>query len=566
MVGMSAFFAGSFHNLFITQQKLSDTQGQFSLNEIIRSKFTDVKSVIDTGFLQTDTSDGQLPFTYIEKSSDNKLVFKDFFIFNGLYGSKSSDEFKDEIDNPAGITYITSSSKYYVTAPLENAIYECTTLPNSCDALSIPGLELNQPTGITSATIGTKDYLFVADSGNNRVIKINLTDLPLDYSALVDEGLNYPTGVAYWNGLPYPYIFIADTYNNKVKKISPSVAGDTLITVVGEGDDKTCTGTAKYCKLTFPTGLAVDQANNALYIADTGKNRILKISEPSSDLSSYKVDFTLDTATEISQINFSFPTATSLKNPPSITNDLHAGRYNTVGTTYAYLLSTPILNGDLTKDCTPATDPPSPTEFCFERFTVSDENNLFRDDDEIILGTDPFIFIVDFINLPNEVHVTDTSKKTAYAAGTMAKLTKEFSAGPYEFDFNLTDSDFNIFNNVNVEVFDGDGDSIKKVSQTFTIGNGILGTDEDRIEVSSTGLDYPTGLGFSSVDGLHISDTHTFYTDKINSFDYTSDFDIESLSFTIKNTGTILETTIVTDAPEETDKKTYKLNATLSEL
>ena len=557
MVGMSAFFAGSFHNLFITQQKLSSTQGQFVLTEIIRDKFTDVKSAVETGtgdaLLQNNITKDQLPFTYIKKDGD-KLVFKDFFIFNGMYGDTPSADYT-AVPNPAGITNI--GTDYYITSPTENKIYKCSA-PTVCPVFMAN--ELNQPTGIT--TNGTD--LFVADSGNDRVIK--LTPPATTYIVLA-ENLNYPTGLALYSG---NQLFISDTYKNRIIKIQTNfppvtypLSESELITVAGLGDDDSCTNTALYCKLNFPTGLAVDQTNNALYIADTGSNRILKISDPQPDLNAYEVKVDLGpTPTQISQINFSFPTATPPTPPFNIVetgvNTLHKGRYTTVGTTYAYSLSTTISNGDATKDCTPVTDPPHPFQACFERFTVADGNNLFVTDDPITLvPLDTLKPPADYTvtsTTATEVRVTPDNQVISYTPGDTARLNTSFS-GEKIFTFDIDESNFTSgFHNVNIEVFEGTGASIKTASQTFAIGNNILGTAEDKIEVyPSAGLTYPTGLGFGAT--LSISASPISSPEEITSFDYTSDFNIDDLSF--QKLGNVLETTITT--PEQT----YTLNAVL---
>ena len=49
MVGLSVFFANSFHNVFQTQEQLTQTQGQFVLNEIIRDKLADLDELKEQG-------------------------------------------------------------------------------------------------------------------------------------------------------------------------------------------------------------------------------------------------------------------------------------------------------------------------------------------------------------------------------------------------------------------------------------------------------------------------------------------------------------------------------------
>ena len=72
-------------------------------------------------------------------------------------------------------------------------------------------------------------------------------------------------------------LFIADTLNNRVRMVSP--AG--MIYTVAGGCETTDFGVngvpATSARLNAPTGVAVDASGN-LFIADTGDNRICKIS------------------------------------------------------------------------------------------------------------------------------------------------------------------------------------------------------------------------------------------------------------------------------------------------
>jgi uncharacterized protein (TIGR03437 family) len=84
--------------------------------------------------------------------------------------------------------------------------------------------------------------------------------------------LNHPLGVAVDAA---GNLYIVDNYNNRVRKVSNGV----MTTVAGNG---TCgnggdNGPVTSAQLCGPNGVAVDSAGN-LYIADTGNNRIRKVS------------------------------------------------------------------------------------------------------------------------------------------------------------------------------------------------------------------------------------------------------------------------------------------------
>jgi sugar lactone lactonase YvrE len=113
---------------------------------------------------------------------------------------------------------------------------------------------LSYPRGIAMDGNGN---IYIADSGNNRVVKETLSGGTYLQSK-VWSGLNEPIGVAVDGG---GSVYIADTFNNRVLKEMPS-AGGYVESTVGSG-------------LNLPYGVAVDGSGNVL-IADTLNKRILQ--------------------------------------------------------------------------------------------------------------------------------------------------------------------------------------------------------------------------------------------------------------------------------------------------
>jgi sugar lactone lactonase YvrE len=136
------------------------------------------------------------------------------------------------------------------------------------------------------------DTLYVADSGNNRIRRINLSTGIIDcigglsaqagYSGdggpAVDATFNWPLFIALG---PDNRLYIADRSNHAVRAID--LATGQIETVVGNGTK--CDTTVETCpdralatemQLNDPYGVAFDATGN-LYVADTDNHRIIKV-------------------------------------------------------------------------------------------------------------------------------------------------------------------------------------------------------------------------------------------------------------------------------------------------
>ncbi|PIZ72023.1 hypothetical protein COY07_03845, partial [Candidatus Peregrinibacteria bacterium CG_4_10_14_0_2_um_filter_43_11] len=253
------------------------------------------------------TKANQLPFTYIGTANvggKTRLVFKDAFAF----GEVASIGISQQCGNPGSGTILNCASNastvngipknfagftkkgndYYIAIPDQNKILTCVggggtycTPGNSI----ISDDTLNQPMDVE--TDGTN--LFISDAGNGRVVQVDGSGT----MTVLAKNLKFPTGLAYYKKKDsgHEFLFVADSFDNKIKKIDlGNIDEDTEPEViVGMGSETTCQGSAKYCALNFPTGLFVINVPNPinpqdsqidLYIADSGNNRILKVKDP----------------------------------------------------------------------------------------------------------------------------------------------------------------------------------------------------------------------------------------------------------------------------------------------
>ena len=78
MVGVSAFFASSFHNVIITQNELDESQGQFNTNNIIRDKLTGVEEIIE---ISLDADEKKLLNDSAKSVKEVKQIFDDMKLF-----------------------------------------------------------------------------------------------------------------------------------------------------------------------------------------------------------------------------------------------------------------------------------------------------------------------------------------------------------------------------------------------------------------------------------------------------------------------------------------------------
>jgi len=138
------------------------------------------------------------------------------------------------------------------------------------------------PLGMAMDSVGN---LYVADANNHRIRRIDLSGVITTVAGNGVEGYSGDLGPATSASLNYPEdvafdragnLFIADSGNNRIRKVDASgiistIAGTVLNGFSGDG------GPSVEAVLNFPWGLATDAAGD-VYIADRVNSRIRKIS------------------------------------------------------------------------------------------------------------------------------------------------------------------------------------------------------------------------------------------------------------------------------------------------
>jgi len=109
-------------------------------------------------------------------------------------------------------------------------------------------------------------------SGN--IVTVAGSPLPIgDGGPATAAQVNAPIGLALDSG----DLYIADSGNNRVRRVNLATGTITTFAGTGEGGYGGDGGPATAARLNNPYGVAVDPGNQYLYIADTGNNRVRRV-------------------------------------------------------------------------------------------------------------------------------------------------------------------------------------------------------------------------------------------------------------------------------------------------
>lgn len=184
----------------------------------------------------------------------------------------------------AGNVFIADTANNRIRKVDANGVITTVTGSGSVPGFSGDGgaatsARLNSCYGVALDGMGN---LFIADSGNNRIRKVDANGI---ISTVAGGGASFGDGGAATNAqLHNPYgvavdtngnLFIADTYNNRIRKVDingviTTVAGKSSAGFSGDG------GMATNASLYYPQSVALDGAGN-LFIADYYSFRVRKV-------------------------------------------------------------------------------------------------------------------------------------------------------------------------------------------------------------------------------------------------------------------------------------------------
>ena len=170
---------------------------------------------------------------------------------NGLSGPKGV-----AVDGSGSVLIADTGNNRVVkeTGYLANGLCLTSSCPPPIYTQSVVAGGLSQPEGVAVDGAG---FIYIADTGNNRILLETPAVTGYTQSVLVDTGLSNPTGIAVDGSGD---LYIANSAGGEVVKETLN-SGSYTLSVVASG-------------LNQPQGVSLDPGGN-VYIADAGNNRIL---------------------------------------------------------------------------------------------------------------------------------------------------------------------------------------------------------------------------------------------------------------------------------------------------
>jgi DNA-binding beta-propeller fold protein YncE len=204
---------------------------------------------------------------------------------------------------PHHCSYDGLNNRLYVADRANNRVlvYDVSTITNGQNAIHVLGQPdftsnvtnttqngMNAPYVVEFATSTQK--LFVADYTNNRVLVyevaslsdgmnasyvIGQSDFNSNATATTQSGLNGPHGLAFDAGTNR--LFVDDFNNSRVLvfDVNTGADGPNAVNVLGQTDFTTGYTGRSQSRFANPRGLAFDQGNNRMYLADSGNQRVI---------------------------------------------------------------------------------------------------------------------------------------------------------------------------------------------------------------------------------------------------------------------------------------------------
>ncbi|MGA8102850.1 MAG: choice-of-anchor D domain-containing protein, partial [Candidatus Acidiferrales bacterium] len=247
----------------------------------------------------------------------------------GGYGGDNGPSTSAELNAPTGVA-VDTAGDFYIVDYGNNRIRKVNTSGTittvagdgvegySGDNGPATSAELNSPWGMTVDSIGD---LYIADASNDRIREVNTSGTITTVAGNGTQGYSgdngpatsaefwFPSGVAVDSAGD---LFIADNDNNRIRMVDAATGIITTVAGDGAGSYSGDNGPATSGGIHGPFDVVLDSAGN-LYIADSGDNRIRKVSTVSTNFGQVHVGangtqnvfLTIDTALTLSSVQAS---------------------------------------------------------------------------------------------------------------------------------------------------------------------------------------------------------------------------------------------------------------------
>jgi sugar lactone lactonase YvrE len=480
-----------------------------------------------------------------------------------LYGYSGDGDLATlaELANPIGLA-LDSSNNLYIVDQQNYRIRKVTTSTGIITTIAGTGVGGYSGDGgpATSAQIDSEansvavdnsGNLYIADSGNNRIRKVDSSGIITTVAGNGEYGFSGDGGLAINAKLAYPFdiaidrsnnLYIADTVNNVIRKVDSygyvtTVAG-TLdasgIPIAGYSGDG---GIATLAQLYNPKGIGFDSKGN-LYIGDTSNHRIRKvdyitgiITKIAGTTSGYSGDAGLATSAQLFEpIGIIFDSSANLYIADTVNNVIRKISYiQTVNIDSVRNASGPKM---LTYD--PATYEVTYTDNPLN-ITVSNIIKTIAGNGEPGYSGDGGPAISASFNIIQSIVFNDRIIYVVHTNSTSNSIIRRIDTD-YNINTDYTinieiDSTYNLSEQVYGTAFDASGylyiaDSgnnvIKKIDiqdtyiMTTVAGTGTAGFSGDGGPATSAKLNYPGAIALDSSNNLYIADTYNHLIRKVD--------------------------------------------------
>jgi sugar lactone lactonase YvrE len=307
--------------------------------------------------------------------------------------------------NPVGISVDNTGNIFSVTNTY-NKVYKITSTGTVTTFAGSGSLGFQDGNGIsasfwnpTAIAIDNTNTFYVTDTGNNTIRQINQNADVVSYAGVTSlygfyqSGSNSTNGYYYMNspnGITISSdgtLYFSQSHNLYKFKTNPTTNLERVNFIAGGGGIGNNEGIGALANFKFPKGLAVDLSNGYLYVADSGNNKIRRVS-----LFGYSISPNLPAG-----LSFDYTTGSISGTPtttfPDTTYTITA--YNQYGSSNASILLKSSILGNSDYEKVSIKIYPNPTK---DKFTIDFGNELiFNYTIKInnILGQEVYSIVID---------------------------------------------------------------------------------------------------------------------------------------------------------------------------